>query len=138
MIPDTIQKLAKLLSSLPGIGPRQALRLAFYLARLGKQEQKQFQEAVTTLSHLKECGECFAISEHSGPLCAICSDAKRSSKLIAIVEKDTDLITLEKSKKFTGRYFILGDLKKAGMLDTLHKTRLAHLRQRVKENGLLE
>jgi recombination protein RecR len=73
--------------------------------------------------------------QNSAPrLCAICSNPKRNKSIIAVVEKETDLISLEKTKKFNGRYLIIGDLKKTGILESGQKLRLNHLKDFIKKH----
>lgn len=128
MTPDAIRKLASLLSQLPSLGPRQATRLAFHIASLPKEDALNLSEAARAVARLETCKNCFALSE-SGELCNICSDKRRDQTTVALVEKETDLLTLEKTKKYTGRYFIIGDLPKDGILNAEHKRRLERLKK---------
>ncbi|MDO8602084.1 MAG: toprim domain-containing protein [bacterium] len=146
MIPKAIQELADSLAHLPGIGPRQALRIAFYLARGHKTDVENLSSTVAALKTIKACADCFLLFEVSSrppsrdpdpPLerkdsvCSICSDKKRESGLIAIVEKETDLISLEKARAFNGKYLVIGELKKDGILEQSHRLRLAKLKERI-------
>jgi len=131
MIPKAIQELADELAHLPGIGPRQALRIAFYLARSYKADVDRLSSAVATLKGIKTCTDCFLLHEGKDFLCSICSDKKREAGLIAIVEKETDLISLEKSGAFNGRYLVIGELKKDGILEQSHRLRIAKLKERI-------
>lgn len=137
MIPSAIKELAKRLAELPGIGPRQGLRLAFHLARLPKSEISNYSTALGSLTKLKECEQCFLMHDNVGPLCSICADPKRDQTIVAVVEKDTDVLTLEKAKSFTGRYLIVGDIKKAGSLDMQHKARITVLKKTTEKTGVL-
>jgi recombination protein RecR len=126
--PDGIKKLANALAKLPSIGPRQALRLAFYLAESDKQLLREISVAGDALAGSKICSNCFFVHENKNGLCSICSDETRSKNVIAIVEKATDLISLERTNKFAGRYLVLGDLKKTGVLEAEQKLRLDTLK----------
>ncbi len=134
MLPDSIKRFVDLFAALPAIGPRLATRLAFYLARQSKGFIHELSRAIAGLAETKTCAECFFPYEvfqsigGKGSLCRICADSKRSQNVIAVVEKETDLISIEKSKKFAGRYLVLGDLGRDGVLDTEQKLRLTHLK----------
>ena len=127
MIPEPIKKFVDAATKLPGIGPRQATRLAFHLFGQGKAEIAELALAVMGLDGLSVCATCFA-STLNGDTCSICSSPSRKKDLIAIVEKETDLISIEKSKKFDGRYLVLGEIKKDGFLTNIQKVRLKTVR----------
>ncbi len=128
MLPEPIKKFVDSFSKLPGIGPRQATRLAFYVAGLGKNKVKELSDAMSGLNNLTTCARCFRTHTGSGKLCSICSDPTRAKELIAIIEKETDLMSLEKTGKFRGWYLILGELHKTGELEPEQKLRLASLK----------
>ncbi len=125
MIPEEIKNLADAFSQMPGIGPRQALRLAFFMAR-GKNDLKK---ALAKMATIKACSTCFFPQASHSNLCGICSDSKRDQSVVAIIEKETDLISIEQTKKFTGTYLVLGELQKNGLLEKSHKDRLASLKK---------
>lgn len=123
MVPNNIRKFVEVLATLPGIGPRQAIRLAYHIVNQGKDFINDLVNAVSHLDQLRTCSICFSTTLNE-ELCSICSNPQRGKKLIAVVEKETDLVSLEKTKKFNGRYLILGDLKKDGILNNVQKLRL--------------
>lgn len=123
MLPEPIKKFVDAFAKLPGIGPRQATRLAYHISNLGKSGVADIAKAVFDLENLSGCPTCFLSTVNQGA-CDICANPQRRKDLIAIVEKETDLISLEKTKKFAGRYLLLGDLKKDGVLNELQKLRL--------------
>ncbi len=130
MLPDPIKKFVELFSGLPGIGPRQATRLAFYIKSLGQAQINEIAKTVFGLSDIQTCSQCFFTYLSNGKnLCSICGNPQRRKDLIAVVEKETDLISIENTKKFNGRYLVLGDLKKNGVLDSIQKLRLASLKK---------
>lgn len=136
MLPDSIKKFIELFSALPSIGPRQATRLAFYLIQQGRGKINEFAKSLIELGDLKNCPDCFfpySDPKSASRLCPICGNPKRNKSIIAIVEKETDLISLEKTKKFNGRYLIIGDLKKTGILESNQKLRLNHLKNFIKK-----
>ncbi len=133
MIPEEIKKFIDCFSKLPILGPRQATRLAFYLLKEDKSKLKGLHDALAGLSHLSVCEQCFFIKEDGSALCRVCSDPKRNPKVIAIVEKETDLMTFERINKFNGHYFVLGKLAEKGILEPLQKSRLAALKERIRK-----
>jgi len=126
-LPQPIKSLIECLAELPSIGPRQATRLAFYLVNRGKNTIGELATTVHDLTKVKICERCFFVHQNQGSLCDICGDPKRKQDSIAIVEKETDLISLENTKKFSGRYVILGTIPKTGVLEDSQKLRLKNL-----------
>ena len=130
---DSIKKFVEEISKLPSIGPRQATRLAFYIAGLGKNKIKEISDAISGLADLTTCTRCFRTHQGSEKLCSMCSDLSRSKNIIAVVEKETDLMSLERTKKFNGWYLILGELQKTGDLEPEQKLRLSSLKAFIKK-----
>ena len=105
-LPKVINRLAEKFERLPGIGPRSAQRIVFYLLHNPESELKDFSERLLALK--KEtclCSKCHQIAE-SDP-CAICEDKSRDQSLLCVVEQPLDLIALEKSEKYNGLYHVL-------------------------------
>lgn len=101
------KQTTKLLQRLPGVGPRQAAR--FVLALLEKDESvlRELGQAITNLKkEIRFCRECFNISEDSN--CYICSDPKRDQAKLLVLEKVTDLDSIEKTGLYKGLYHVLG------------------------------
>jgi len=119
MYPKSIQKLIDLFSKFPTVGPRTAGRFVFYLIKLPQEKFDELLNSVTDLRKaIKICSSCFNPFEalDDATLCPICKDNSRDKTLLCIVEKEIDLISIEKTKKYKGLYFILGgtiSLKKA-------------------------
>ena len=134
MLPDQIKNFIRVFSSLPSIGIRQATRLAFKLIGGGKANIEEIATAVSDLRYLKICSNCFFINQNKDDLCDICGNPQRLQNTIAIVEKETDLMSIEKTGKFKGRYLVLGDLAKTGVLDSSQKLRLNHLKNSLKKD----
>jgi recombination protein RecR len=105
-IPKAIQNLIESFERLPGIGPKTAQRLSFYLLHVPQGELDKF---ATSVQNLKKqtilCSTCFAFAE-SDP-CDICSDEKRDKSTICVVEEPLDVLALERSGKYTGLYHVL-------------------------------
>lgn len=106
MLPKSIQNLIEEFSRLPGIGPKTAARLTFYLLTKSHQDVDKFGQAILDLrSNLKNCAKCFNIAE-SNP-CAICDDRQRQKSLLCVVEEPLDIIAIEKTG-YNGLYHVLG------------------------------
>jgi recombination protein RecR len=134
IIPESIKKVINKLSYLPSIGPRQAMRLAFYLIHQGQNEIISLAQSINDLKKIKICKNCFFVHENDGPLCNICSNPNRNNKIIMIVLKETDLISIEKANKFNGHYFIIGEITKTGILEEWQKLRLQSLKSLIQKN----
>lgn len=128
---DPIKRFIDAFSALPSIGPRQATRLAFYLVRQGKNAVAEIAEAVRGLGGLAPCARCFHVAR-GNELCGICADPKRRKDSIAVVEKETDILSLERAKRWPGRYLVLGDITKDGVLTSMQKLRLNHLKDTIR------
>jgi len=128
-LPDPVQKVADNLAELPSIGPRQAIRLAFYLIGEKKDALHVLAQSIDALRNIKTCERCFFIHQNDGELCDVCKNPARNQRIIMIVEKETDFLSLENTKKFTGRYFVSGPIPKTGFLETWQTQRLASLKK---------
>lgn len=112
---DSIKKLQMLCKRLPGIGERQAMRIAYFFANVDEQYARDFIESVSSLrKQVKRCSKCFGLSEtlHDS-ICILCADPIRDQSTILIVEKEADRDRFVSSRSYTGMYFILGGLAPA-------------------------
>ena len=106
IIPKAIQNLIESFERLPGIGPKTAQRLTFYLLHVPQGELDKFASAAQTLKKgTFLCSVCFMIGENDP--CSICSDEKRDTSTICVVEEPLDVMALEKSGKYNGVYHVL-------------------------------
>jgi len=128
-LPRPIQTVVDELSNLPSIGPRQAIRLAFFLIGEGKEHIRGLATSVAELGKIKICERCFFIHQNEGTLCDICKNPNRAQNVIMVVEKETDEISLENTGKYTGRYFVIGEIPKTGFLEDAQKLRLQSLKK---------
>jgi recombination protein RecR len=102
-----IQDLIDELARLPGIGPKSAQRLAFYLVKAPAPDAKRLAEAIVAAKErVRYCRECFSVSE--GDMCRICRDPGRDSTVICVVEESKDQGAIEKAGVIKGRYHVLG------------------------------
>ncbi len=128
ILPEKVKKIIERLSEWPSIGPRQATRLAFYLVGRGNGTLKEAVADLNSLQDIKLCESCFFVHEGSAGLCSICSDKNRKQGSIAVIEKETDLISIENTRKFGGRYFVIGPISRVGVLADWQKNRLEKLK----------
>ena len=106
-LPEPIQQLTAALSSLPGIGPRSAERLALYIVQSDAASVQALAAALTNArERVHACSVCGALTE-TDP-CGFCTDPRRDSHLVCLVEKPTDILSVEKSGSFRGRFHVLG------------------------------
>jgi recombination protein RecR len=108
MLPAPIQNLIFALERLPGIGPKTASRLAFYLLRAPEDISGQLAEALTDLkTRIAFCQECFNITSAGRERCEICESSQRDAAIICVVEEPLDVLALERINAFKGKYHIL-------------------------------
>lgn len=137
ILPKQVRILIEEMAKLPGIGPKSASRLVFYLLARPRERTQNLGEAIINLKeNLKKCRLCFNIAEDD--LCPICTDVSRNQNLIMVAETALDVVALEKSREFGGIYHILGGVIKPieGIgPDELH---IRELLDRIKENNKIE
>lgn len=112
MLPEEVQQLLRHFAALPGVGPRQAARFVFSLLSMQESDVEAFGKALAKLrSAVGQCERCYFLREKKkGPLCNICDDASRDQQSVCVIEKETDLLSLEKTRAFKGVYHVLGSL----------------------------
>ncbi len=107
MYAPPLQRLITELSKLPGVGGRTAQRLAFHILRSGDEDATALADAIREVKErIGLCEVCFNLAE--GPRCRICSDQRRDPELICVVEEPSDVISIERTHEFAGRYHVLG------------------------------
>lgn len=107
-LPAPIQNLVLAFERLPGVGPKTASRLAFFLLRQPEELSKQLADALTELkSATGMCQTCFNITLSGQTLCDICANPRRDESLICVVEEPLDVLALERTDAFQGRYHVL-------------------------------
>ena len=103
---EPLETLVDALKILPGVGPKSALRLTYFLLQRNRSGAKNLSEKISNaLEQLMHCELCNNFSEE--PICSICSSGKRDKNTICIVEMPTDLLMLEETHSYDGLYFIL-------------------------------
>lgn len=138
-LPAPIQNLVLALERLPGIGPKTASRLAFYLLRAPEDLSKGLAEALTGLkSATSLCENCYNITLAGQALCEICANPRREEATICVVEEPLDVLMIERTEGFQGRYHVLH-----GVLSPIEGVvpddlKIRPLIERVKRGGVRE
>ncbi len=105
-VPDSVTRLIEAFTRLPSVGPKTASRLAYYLLRAPDELSETLAQAIGELkANTKLCSICFNITE-ADP-CPICQDTERDGSMIAVVEEPLDVLALERTGSFKGRYHVL-------------------------------
>lgn len=104
--PKAVQRLIDEFSRLPGIGPKSASRLTYFLLRGDGQQTRDLAEALTQLKErTRFCAVCFNITEDNP--CPVCADPARNNGVICVVEEPLDVLAIERTREFKGRYHVL-------------------------------
>ena len=135
--PEPIVRVVNELSRLPGIGPKTAQRLTYHLLRAPNDQVMRLAEALGSLKNgVHLCHQCFNLSDRDP--CHICSDARRDSTVICVVEEPLDVVAVERTAGYRGLYHVLH-----GAISPMEgigpdELRLAELRKRVSAGGINE
>jgi recombination protein RecR len=101
-----VQELIDELGRLPGVGPKSAQRLAFHLLKLPKDDALRLARAITEVKdRITFCRTCWNVSE--GDECELCADPRRDSHVVCVVEEPRDIVAVEKTQEYRGRYHVL-------------------------------
>jgi recombination protein RecR len=104
--PEPVARLIDELSKMPTVGPKTAQRLAFHILRLSPEEARALAEAILNVKEkMRYCSVCFTITDIDP--CATCSNPARSDRVICVVEDPRDVIALERTREFHGKYHVL-------------------------------
>ncbi|MGL4742952.1 MAG: recombination mediator RecR [Dermatophilaceae bacterium] len=107
MYEGAVQDLIDELGRLPGIGPKSAQRLAFHLLQSDSADVERLVSALTEVKvRVRFCEVCFNVAE--GQRCRICADPRRDERAICVVEEPKDVVAIERTREFRGRYHVLG------------------------------
>lgn len=132
-----VQELIDSLGRLPGVGPKSAQRIAFHLLKVDKEEANRLARAIVEVKEkVTFCSRCFNIAE--GELCTVCADPKRDAHVLCVVEEPRDVVAVERTREFRGRYHVL-----QGAIDHLQgigpdQLRIRELVERVGAEGITE
>jgi recombination protein RecR len=137
MLPDSINALTSALGKLPGVGPRSAERIALHLVQADRAVVKQLADIILLAREkIQFCTTCGALTEKSP--CSICEDSRRDSSLVCVVERAVDILSIEKSGTFRGKFHVLGG--KISPLDGVEPEdlRIAELEERLQREPVKE
>lgn len=137
MLPEPITALTAALSKLPGVGPRSAERIALYLVQNDPPAVKHLAEVILTArERIRFCDICGSLTEKSP--CALCDDPRRDASMVCIVEKAVDILSIEKSGSYRGKFHVLGG--KISPLDGIEPgdLRIAELEKRLASGVIQE
>ena len=106
MFTGPLQGLVDELGRLPGIGPKSAQRIAFHLLKVAPEDATRLADAIVAVKErITLCPRCFNVAE--GDLCGICADSRRDTTTICVVEESRDIVAVEKTGEYRGRYHVL-------------------------------
>jgi recombination protein RecR len=137
MLPDSITALVAALNKLPGVGPRSAERIALHLVQTDSVIVKQLADVILRAREkIQFCTTCGALTEKSP--CPICADARRDASLVCVVERAVDILSIEKSGAYRGKFHVLGG--KISPLDGVEPEdlRIAELEKRLAQEPVKE
>ena len=137
MYEGAIQDLLDALGRLPGIGPKSAQRIAFHILQADSEIADSLVDAVRTVKErVKFCTECGNVSEEAQ--CRICRDPRRDGTKICVVEESKDVIAIERTREFRGKYHVLGGA--ISPIDGIgpDQLRIRELMQRLTDTGITE
>lgn len=134
--PKAFQNLITHFASLPSVGPKMAERLVLYLFKQDEVKLAAFAESLEHLKQLKACERCFYITENH--LCVFCSDERRATGTLCVVEEPLDVIAIERTGSFAGRYHVLGGVLEGSGDAKEGELHIRELVARVESEGIKE
>lgn len=136
---DRVEDLARAFERFPGIGPRQARRFVYHLLSASPSDRSRMADLITHLSaDVRQCAECMRFGNGGAAVCNYCSDSSRDDTLLLVVEKDQDLLALERAGTYKGRYFVLGGVLTLSGKGTIREKELLRAVDRRLLKGLTE
>jgi len=139
---DIIEKLTEIFKEFPGIGERQARRFVYFLMHKNSAYAENLCSLVSELrkevTQCKECFRFFVLNSKKDKTCEICANEHTDSSILMVIEKDSDLESVNKSKIYNGKYFILGGLVPIVEKDTSKKIRINELIKKVQTDKELK
>ena len=108
-MPEALRRLIDMIHYLPGIGEKTAAKLAFFLLKANDSYVDNFSAALADLhTKVRECDVCHGMTDMDAPICKICHDAKRDKNTLCVVEDYLDMLSIERTGVYHGRYHVLG------------------------------
>lgn len=138
-MPDRVEDLARAFERFPGIGPRQARRFVYHLLGLPLSDRARIADLVSRLAeNVRQCPECMRYANGNGPVCNYCADTSRDDAILLVVEKDQDLVAIERAGTYRGRYFVLGGVLTLSGKGTIREKELLRAVTARSKKGLTE
>ena len=137
---DRIDDLARAFERFPGIGPRQAKRFVYHLLAVAPLDRSRLADLITKLGNdIHQCPLCmrFAPTNRDG-FCAYCADSARDGSVLMIIEKDQDLVAVERANAYHGHYFVLGGILTLSGKGTIRERDLIRVVEARAKTGLQE
>lgn len=135
---DIIEKLAEVFKEFPGIGERQAKRFVYFLMSRTPAYSENLSGLILDLKkEVAQCRECFRffiLNSKKEKLCDICANAHTDPSILMVVEKDSDLESIKKSRVYHGKYFVLGGLVPIVEKNTKSRVRISELQEKIKRD----
>ncbi len=136
---DRVDELARAFERFPGIGTRQAKRFVYHLLASTSGDRTRLADLISSIgSSVKQCSECRRFWSGSGELCTYCADTNRSDAQLMLVERDQDLLAMERAGSYRGRYFVLGGVLTLSGKGAIRERELVERVERRSKAGLEE
>jgi recombination protein RecR len=136
---DRVEDLSRAFERFPGIGPRQAKRFVYHLLASSGYDRKVLSDLILRIGEdVQQCQECMRFWTGKGSLCNYCSDTSRNNAQLMLVEKDQDLMAIERANTYRGRYFVLGGVLTLSGKGTIRERELVERVERKSNEGLEE
>lgn len=136
---DGVEDLASAFARFPGIGPRQAKRFVYHLLSTTARDRERLSSLIVSLAkNVKQCAECYRFGSIEASICNYCADRSRDDSLLMIVEKDQDLLAVERAGAYKGRYFVLGGVLTLSGKGSIRERELKSMTEKRLTRGLTE
>ena len=139
---DIVEKLTEIFKEFPGIGERQAKRFVYFLMSKNSSYVENLSILISELKkEVAQCTECFRfyiLTKGRGKLCDICANPNADSSVLMVLEKDSDLESVNKSRVYAGKYFILGGLVPIVEKTTKSRIRIEELKKRISSDNKIK
>lgn len=136
---DSVEDLASAFARFPGIGPRQAKRFVYHLLATSPGDRERLSSLILSLAkNVKQCSECYRFGSFETSICNYCADRSRDDSLLMVVEKDQDLLAVERAGAYKGRYFVLGGVLTLSGKGSIRERELKSMTEKRLTRGLTE
>jgi recombination protein RecR len=136
---DRVEDLSRAFERFPGIGPRQARRFVYHLLGTPSGDRSRMADLIANLANdVRQCTECMRFGNGGAAICNYCSDTTRDDSQLLVVEKDQDLLALERAGTYRGRYFVLGGVLTLSGKGVIREKELLRMIEKRLQNGLTE